>query len=158
MDDSVSPRMDLSKEPLAIESLMFSNTKAEKMDDRKPDVLISLEENPRVLQIKNKVRYAFDDKGKPVSKNKVYQLRDGLFEAIIHRFYTDPTLVGYGEDNRDWGGAFAVYRGLTESLPYHRFFNAPFRSRNRGQCRGLCNDGGRALVELMYCDFIEERG
>jgi 2-oxoisovalerate dehydrogenase E1 component len=26
---------------------------------------------------------------------------------------------------RDWGGAFAVYRGLTEALPYHRLFNAP---------------------------------
>ncbi len=159
VDDSVSPRMDLSKEPLAIESLMFSNTKAEKMDDRKPDVLISLEENPRVLQIKNKVRYAFDDKGKPVSKNKVYQLRDGLFEAIIHRFYTDPTLVGYGEDNRDWGGAFAVYRGLTESLPYHRFFNAPIsEAAIVGSAVGYAMSGGRALVELMYCDFIGRAG
>jgi 2-oxoisovalerate dehydrogenase E1 component len=159
VDDSVSPRMDLSKEPLAIESLMFSNTKAEKMDDRKPDVLIPLEENPRVLQIKNKVRYAFDDKGKPVSKNKVYQLRDGLFEAIIHRFYTDPTLVGYGEDNRDWGGAFAVYRGLTESLPYHRFFNAPIsEAAIVGSAVGYAMSGGRALVELMYCDFIGRAG
>ena len=159
VDDSVSPRMDLSKEPLAIESLMFSNTKAEKMEDRKPDVLIPLEENPRVLQIKNKVRYAFDDKGKPVSKNKVYQLRDGLFEAIIHRFYTDPTLVGYGEDNRDWGGAFAVYRGLTESLPYHRFFNAPIsEAAIVGSAVGYAMSGGRALVELMYCDFIGRAG
>jgi len=30
-----------------------------------------------------------------------------------------------GEENRDWGGAFAVYRGLTEALPYHRLFNSP---------------------------------
>jgi len=30
----------------------------------------------------------------------------------------DPTMVAFGEENRDWGGAFAVYRGLTEaSLP-----------------------------------------
>ena len=65
------------------------------------------------------------DRGKPVSKNKVYQLRDGIFEAIIDKFYTDPTLIAYGEDNRDWGGAFAVYRGLTEALPYQRFFNSP---------------------------------
>jgi len=35
------------------------------------------------------------------------------------------TLVAYGEENRDWGGAFAVYRGLTEALPYHRLFNSP---------------------------------
>ena len=25
----------------------------------------------------------------------------------------------------DWGGAFGVYRGLTECLPYHRLFNSP---------------------------------
>jgi len=34
-----------------------------------------------------------------------------------HRFYEDPTMAAYGEENRDWGGAFAVYRGLTEVLP-----------------------------------------
>jgi len=34
-------------------------------------------------------------------------------------------LLRMGEKNRDWGGAFAVYRGLTEALPYHRLFNSP---------------------------------
>ncbi len=34
-------------------------------------------------------------------------------------------MVAFGEENRDWGGAFAVYRGLTEALPYHRLFNSP---------------------------------
>ncbi len=43
---------------------------------------------------------------------------------MIHRFYEDPTMVAYGEENRDWGGAFGVYRGLTEALPYHRLFNS----------------------------------
>ena len=32
-------------------------------------------------------------------------------------------MIAFGEENRDWGGAFAVYRGLTEALPYHRLFN-----------------------------------
>ena len=41
---------------------------------------------------------------------------EALFEAMIHRFYEDPTMVAYGEENRDWGGAFGVYRGLTEML------------------------------------------
>ena len=48
-----------------------------------------------------------------------------LFEAMLHRFSIDPTMVACGEENRDWGGAFAVYRGLTEALPYHRLFNTP---------------------------------
>ncbi|OQB13260.1 MAG: 2-oxoisovalerate dehydrogenase subunit beta [Firmicutes bacterium ADurb.Bin193] len=159
IDDSVSPRMDLVKNPSEIEGLMFSNLKIEKTEDSAPEVLIPMEENPRVIQIKNKIRYAFEENGKPVSKNKVYQLRDGLFEAIIDKFYKDPTLVAYGEDNRDWGGAFAVYRGLTESLPYHRFFNTPIsEAAIVGSAVGYAMSGGRVIAELMYCDFIGRAG
>ena len=155
IDDNLSPRI----KPEDVGKLMFSNLKIEKMEDRKPDVLMPKEENPRVQQISKKVRYAYDESGKPVSKNKLYQLRDGLFEAIIDKFYIDPTLVAYGEDNRDWGGAFAVYRGLTEALPYHRFFNSPIsEAAIVGSGVGYALSGGRAIVELMYSDFIGRAG
>jgi len=155
IDDNLSPRI----KPEEVGKLMFSNKSIDKMEDRKPDVLMPMEENPRVQQIAKKVRYAYDESGKPVSKNKLYQLRDGLFEAIIDKFYTDPTLVAYGEDNRDWGGAFAVYRGLTESLPYHRFFNSPIsEAAIVGSGVGYALSGGRAIVELMYSDFIGRAG
>ena len=155
IDDTVSPRISAED----VGTLMFSNVKIDKMEDRTPDVLMPKEENPRVQQIAKKVRFAFDENGKAVSKNKVYQLRDGLFEAIIDKFYTDPTLAAYGEDNRDWGGAFAVYRGLTESLPYHRFFNSPIsEAAIVGSAVGYALSGGRALVELMYSDFIGRAG
>ncbi len=157
-DDKVSPRMNLQQHPNQIGDLMFSNTKQEKMEDRPCEVLMPLEENPRVQQIAKKVRSAFQD-GKPVPKNRMYQFRDGVFEAVIHKFYTDPTLVAYGEENRDWGGAFAVYRGLTEALPYHRLFNSPISEGaivGSAVGYGLC--GGRALVELMYCDFLGRAG
>ena len=124
IDDTLSPRMDLDTQPNAIANLMFSHKKVEKMEDRAPDVLISKEENPRVKSLAIKVRFAWDEHGKPVPKAKTFGLRDGIFEAILDKFYEDPTLIAYGEDNRDWGGAFAVYRGLTEALPYHRFFNS----------------------------------
>ena len=155
IDDSVSPRMNLDKNPDEIADLMFSNGHVEAFSDAKPDVLMPLEENPRVQAIAKKERWGFDANGKPVSKNKVYQLRDGLFEAIADRFYKDPTMVAYGEENRDWGGAFAVYRGLTEALPSHRLFNAPIsESAIVGSAVGYAMAGGRALVELMYCDFL----
>ncbi len=155
IDDSVSPRMNLDANPDEIADLMFSNGHVEAFSDAKPDVLMPLEENPRVQAIAKKERWGFDANGKPVSKNKVYQLRDGLFEAIVDRFYKDPTMVAYGEENRDWGGAFAVYRGLTEALPYHRLFNAPIsESAIVGSAVGYAMAGGRALVELMYCDFL----
>jgi len=159
IDDSVSPRLDLSANPNAIGDLMFSDTRVEKMADGKPETLISKEENPRVKQIAGRSRFAFDANGAPVSKNKVYQLRDGIFEAVLDKFYTDPTLVAYGEDNRDWGGAFAVYRGLTEALPYHRFFNAPIsEAAIVGSAVGYAMSGGRVIAELMYCDFLGRAG
>ena len=159
IDPDLSPRMDLSQTPDAIEKLMFSNKKVLKMEDREPDMLQKREENPRVKQISRKIRFGYDEQGKPVSKNKAYQLRDGLFEAIIDKFYEDPTLVAYGEENRDWGGAFAVYRGLTEAVPYHRLFNSPIsEGAIVGSAVGYAMSGGRALVELMYCDFLGRAG
>ncbi|MBR6524052.1 MAG: dehydrogenase [Clostridia bacterium] len=154
-DDEISPRMDLYKVPDEIEKIMFSNGSVEKMEDRKPDVLMPMEENDRVKAIAKKERFGIDKNGKLVSKNKVYQLRDGLFEAIIDRYYKDPTLISYGEDVRDWGGAYAVYRGLTEAIPYHRLFNSPIaESAIVGSAVGYAMAGGRAIVELMYCDFL----
>ena len=47
---------------------------------------------------------------------KVYNIRDAIFEPLINKYYEDPTLVAYGEDVRDWGGAYAVYRGLMPVL------------------------------------------
>ena len=155
IDEKISPRMDLTADPDAIADMMFTNGHVEAFSDAKPDVNIPMEEIPRVQAIAKKERWGFDKDGKLVSKNKVYQLRDGLFEAIVDRFYKDATLVTYGEDVRDWGGAFAVYRGLTEALPYHRLFNSPIsESAIVGSAVGYAMAGGRALVELMYCDFL----
>lgn len=154
-DEKISPRMNFVKNPHQLEDLMFSNQKIEKMEDRPCDVLMPKEENPRVLQIAKKERFGIDATGKPVSKNKVFQYRDAIFEAIIDKFYEDPTLVAYGEENRDWGGAFAVYRGLTEAIPYHRLFNSPIsEAAIVGTGVGYAMSGGRAIVELMYCDFL----
>ena len=159
VDENVSPRMSLQANPDAIGGLMFSNGRVEKMEDRAPETLMPKEDNPRVKQIAGRSRFAFDESGKPVSKNKVYQLRDGIFEAIFDKFYIDPTLVAYGEDNRDWGGAFAVYRGLTEALPYHRFFNSPIsEAAIAGSAVGYAMSGGRVVAELMYCDFLGRAG
>ena len=156
IDETVSPRMDLNKNPDELADMMFTNGHVESFGgDAKPDVNMPMEENPRVQAIARKERFGIDKNGKPVSKNKVYQLRDGLFEAIIDRFYKDSTLASWGEDVRDWGGAFAVYRGLTEALPYHRLFNAPIsESAIVGGAVGYAMAGGRAIAELMYCDFL----
>ena len=162
-DPVESPYLDFKKDPYYVEDLMFSNGKVESMGDRPveigKDVKIPMEENPRVKQIAGKSRYAFDEKGNQVSNMKRYNIRDGLFEAIIDKYYKDPTLTAYGEDVRDWGGAFAVYKGLTEALPYHRLFNSPISEAaivSSAVGYGLC--GGRAIIELMYADFMGRAG
>lgn len=156
IDDEVSPRMDNAD---VIGEMMFSNGSVDSFSDAKPDVLMPLEENPRVKKIANKERFAFDAEGKPFSKMKQYQLRDGIFEAIIDRFYKDASLIAYGEENRDWGGAFAVYGGLTEALPYHRLFNSPIAEASIvGTAIGYAMCGGRVIPEIMYCDFIGRAG
>ncbi|MDA3847821.1 MAG: thiamine pyrophosphate-dependent enzyme [Vallitaleaceae bacterium] len=158
IDYDISPRMDVTKEPDSIEKYMFSNKKVEKMEDRPVDVLQPMAENEQVIRNSKKIRTATLN-GKPVPKLKQFQYRDAIFEAVIHRFYVDPTLIAYGEENRDWGGAFAVYRGLTEALPYHRLFNSPIsEAAIVGSAVGYAMSGGRVLAELMYCDFLGRAG
>lgn len=140
-----------------IETVMYSNTPTEAMEEGEAE--IDLKDNPRVAALSKKIRKATDENGKPVSKMKMYQFRDGLFEAMLHRFSIDPTMAAWGEENRDWGGAFAVYRGLTEALPYRRLFNSPIsEAAIVGAGVGYAMAGGRAVVELMYCDFLGRSG
>ena len=160
IDLNVSPRADLMPTGCLLEKTMFSSQTVPSLDtDREPEVLITKEENPRVKMLAKRSRSAFDADGKPLSKSKCIGIRDALFEAILDQFYVDPTLAAWGEENRDWGGAFAVYRGLTEALPYHRLFNTSIsEGAIVGSAVGYALEGGRALVELMYCDFMGRAG
>ena len=155
IDETISPRMDLVKDNELLGEMMFSNGSVDSFGDAKPEVNHPMEENPRVKQIAGKSRFYKDAEGKPVSSMKMYNFRDGVFEAVVDRFYKDSSLVAYGEENREWGGAFAVYRGLTEALPYHRLFNAPIsEAAIIGTAIGYAMCGGRVIPEIMYCDFL----
>jgi 2-oxoisovalerate dehydrogenase E1 component len=152
-----SPR--LAPEPDTIGGYMFSNGNVEKMEDRAPEMLIPADKNPRVIANAKKSRAGVGPDGKPLPKSQVISLRDAVFEAILHRFSIDPTMIAFGEENRDWGGAFAVYRGLTEALPYHRLFNTSIsEGAIVGAAVGYALCGGRAVPELMYCDFMGRSG
>ncbi len=140
-----------------IGQMMFSNQLVDKMADREPEMLIPKEESRlKVTQAKN--RFGLSN-GKPLPKLKTLTYAEALFEAMAHRFYEDPTMIAYGEENRDWGGAFSVYRGLTEMLPYHRLFNTPIsEGAIAGSAVGYALSGGRVVAELMYCDFMGRAG
>ncbi len=152
-----SPRPD--REARLIAGVMFSNRSRAALAEGEPELAGSLADNPRAAAIARRSRSALGPDGKPLPRSRVVSLRDALFEALAYRFTVDPTLVAYGEENRDWGGAFAVYRGLTELLPYHRLFNSPIsEAAIVGSAVGYAMSGGRVVVELMYCDFIGRAG
>lgn len=139
-----APDMNISKDTFYIENIIFSNS-TEKKSPNCGETLCSLSENKRIKNIHKLPR--FGDRG--------IKLKDSLFEAISEAFVNYPELISYGEDVRDWGGAYGVYEGLTEFLPYHRLFNAPIsESAIIGSGVGYAMSGGRALLEIMYSDFI----
>ncbi len=160
IDLELSPRANLYVAGCLLETTMFSNQDVLSLDtDATPDLSIAPADNPRVQRLSSRSRSGLDEQGTALPKARCIAIRDSLFEAIYYHFQNDPTLVAYGEENRDWGGAFGVYQGLTEGLPYHRLFNSPIaEAAIVGTAVGYALEGGRALVELMYCDFLGRAG
>jgi 2-oxoisovalerate dehydrogenase E1 component len=160
IDLKISPRADLKHTGCLLEKVMYSDEKVESMaPEQEVETLLPYKEDPRSEQLAKRSRSGLDESGQPLPKSRCIGIRDALFEAIRDGFYRDPTLVAYGEENRDWGGAFAVYRGLTEALPYHRLFNSPIsEGAICGTACGYAMEGGRVIAELMYCDFMGRAG
>lgn len=156
VNDELAPRVALDSEYIG--EIMFSHRRRERYAEGTPWVLQKKEES-RWAQTQAKFRYAFDENGKPHPKLKTLTYAEALFEAMIEGFYRDPTMIAFGEENRDWGGAFGVYRGLTEALPYPRLFNTPIsEGAIVGAAVGYALSGGRVVAELMYCDFMGRAG
>ena len=151
-----SPRLGTENDEIG--ALMFSHQVAEALDEREPETLQTLEQT-RLSQTARKHRFAFDERGEAHPKLKTVTYAEAIFESMLHRFYRDPTMIAFGEENRDWGGAFGAYRGLTEAIPYHRLFNTPIsEGAIVGVAVGYALAGGRAVPELMYCDFMGRAG
>jgi 2-oxoisovalerate dehydrogenase E1 component len=157
VDLELSPRID----PDSIARVMFCHREETELPGLRPgDILVGPDENSRAKSLRAKSRSGVDrQSGAKLGEGKAISFRDALFEAIFHHFTKDHRLIAYGEENRDWDGAFAVYRGMTESFPYHRLFNSPIsEAAIVGTAVGYAMEGGRALVELMYCDFLGRAG
>jgi 2-oxoisovalerate dehydrogenase E1 component len=158
VDPSASPSVDIHADPMLIGRLMFSNAEiATPVGESK--LLKAPEATTRVRQDAKKSRFGLSPEGEKLSPMRAITLRDGLFEAILHHMVHDERLIAYGEECREWGGAFGVYRGLADIMPYDRLFNSPIsEAAIIATAVGYALAGGRALVELMYGDFIGRAG
>lgn len=155
-DLKISPRVNVAVDNIG--DMMFSYGNCESTGEGTAETLLPLSDT-RFGVTSQKNRAGIDDNGKPLPKLKCVTYAEAIFEAMIHRFYHDPAMVAYGEENRDWGGAFGAYRGLTEALPYHRLFNSPIsEAAIVGTAVGYALSGGRVVAELMYCDFMGRAG
>ncbi|NLC83609.1 MAG: dehydrogenase, partial [Ruminococcaceae bacterium] len=143
-----SPRMDLDKEPDAIARYMFSNEHNRTLGEGTPEVIGEKSENSRLKRIGKKSRTGLDENGNPLPAIKVVSYRDAIYEALLDKFYEDPTMILFGEDVREHGNSFGVLQGLYESVPRHRLFNAPIAESSiisAGVGYAMC--GGRAVPE-----------
>ena len=158
VNPEAAPIVDIAARPTLIGDLMFSHREAT-LGEPDAELAAAVETSSQVRQIGKKSRSAFGPDGARLSPMRAITVRDALFESILHHFLRDPSLVAYGEECREWGGAFGVYRGLSDILPHNRLFNAPIsEAAIVATAIGCAIEGGRALVELMYTDFIGRAG
>ncbi|MCL1923164.1 MAG: thiamine pyrophosphate-dependent enzyme [Propionibacteriaceae bacterium] len=154
-DDHMCPRVDAT----FVESAMFSNSQPPVIASQPVELLQNLGDNSRVQAIARKHRSAQDLEGAQNNPLEVFSYRDGLFEALVHRFSVDPTIVAWGQAHRDWDGVCGVYQGMTELLPYHRYFTTPVSEAAAvGAGAGYAMCGGHVVVEVMYADFLGRAG
>ncbi|MEM9901665.1 MAG: thiamine pyrophosphate-dependent enzyme [Pseudomonadota bacterium] len=158
IDAALAPAVDIPANPVLIGDLMFSNTEIPVPSG--PSTLAKpAEESAALRKLARKARGGVGEDGAARSPMRAITLRDGLTEAILHHMTHDARLVAWGEELREWGGAFGVTRGLSDVLPHHRLFNAPIsEAAIVATAVGHAIAGGRSMVELMYADFIGRAG
>ena len=150
--------VDVPADPTLIGRLMFSHEEIT-VPSGEVKLLAAPETSARIRQDAQKSRGGIGLDGQKLSAMRAITYRDGLFEAILHHMIHDERLIAYGEECREWGGAFGVYRGLSDILPYERLFNSPIsEAAIVATAVGHALEGGRSLIELMYGDFIGRAG
>ena len=157
-DPALAPAVDVAGDPTVIGRLMFSNRETVLPAVAAPGVGDPAS-SAALRGIARKARAGRGEDGAELPPLRAVTLRDALSEAILHHMIHDARLVAWGEECREWGGAFGVYRGFADILPHHRLFNAPIsEAAIVAAAVGHAMEGGRSLVELMYADFIGRAG
>lgn len=158
IDNEASPRLSLRRDPTVMAEITFSNTEIDLATTPPGETLVPFEETSRATALSRKSRAGVVD-GATLGGAKAVTFRDALFESLVAHAVADDRVTFWGEENRDWDGAFGVYRGMTELLPRHRLFNSPISEAVIvGSAVGFSLAGGRPVVELMYADFIGRAG
>jgi len=91
----------------------------------------------------------------PASPDRTLTYAQALNEALREEMKRDSSLVFLGEDIGKYGGIFTVSRGLTEEFGHERVIDTPIsEGAIVGAALGLALTGHRAIVEIMFVDFL----
>jgi pyruvate dehydrogenase E1 component beta subunit len=87
-------------------------------------------------------------------QNTELTYREAMREAIREALATDDRVIVLGEDVADYGGTYAVTKGLHEEFGRHRVRNTPLsESGFVGAGIGAALGGMRPIVEIMTVNF-----
>ena len=123
--------------------ITFNNTIVSAEDAPPGETTMPLAELPHLASLAKKSRSGAGGRQDRERRSGDHLSRRALRGHCCPR-RSDNRLALWGEENRDWGGAFGVYRGLTELLPRHRLFNSPIsEAAIVGTGVGYALSGGR---------------
>jgi len=100
---------------------------------------------------------------RPVGEVPTFERKEGgllsyrlaVREALVEEMLRDERVVLFGEDIAEYGGAFAVTKGLIDVFGRDRVFNtAIVESAIVGAAVGMAMTDLRPVCEIMYDDFI----
>jgi pyruvate/2-oxoglutarate/acetoin dehydrogenase E1 component len=81
--------------------------------------------------------------------------RDAINGALDHALGSDPTVMLFGEDIGQLGGAFQVTKGLWDKYGSKRVKNTPIsEAAIIGTAIGSACVGLKPIAEIMFCDFL----
>jgi len=146
-DPELSPPLTTREQGKTLEDFMFNTGRQipEQPCELGRDIIQPLEH----LSTYQRIKSTLDQEPSKIA------FRDGIALAILQRGAKDRAVVMFGEENRDWGGAFAVYRDFEQFFPYHRLYNFPISEGTIvGAAVGAAMQGLRPIAELMYADFM----
>ncbi|MDH2442926.1 dehydrogenase E1 component subunit alpha/beta [Amnibacterium sp. CER49] len=96
----------------------------------------------------------------PGPEERMLTIAEALREGIEAEMQQDPTVTLLGEDvgvPGGWGGAFAIYLGLSEKFGRDRVVDTPISEKAIfGVSIGAAIGGLKMLPDLQYADFVFE--
>jgi len=80
---------------------------------------------------------------------------DAISDGLRLSMQKYPNLVIMGQDIAEYGGAFKITQGFVEEFGKGRVRNTPIcESAIVGAAMGLALNGGKAIVEMQFADFV----